>query len=190
MPDIFADGTDTLILDDSLNTEYINNLGDSFTLEETLIVEAIAEYPIYGSMDESNRYFAVLLHGELWERESRDRKYKALVSATSLIDELRFGGVKTDDTQTLEFPRYGDTEVPIAIRQATFEVALALLRGIDIEAEYENLFVSSRKFGPVETKLTGSVPEHKKHRIPTVRAWQKLLPYLKPALDLKIRRVD
>jgi len=164
-------------------------LSESLDFTEATIVEVIAEFPIYGTREEADRYFGVLLNGELWERTTPIRKYKALVSATQQINTLRFAGRKTDDSQALEFPRYGDAEVPLAIRQATYEEALSLLKGVDPTTEYDNLFVRSRGFGSLRTDYEPqNPPEHKKAGITSLRAWQLLLPYLKPALDLKLRR--
>lgn len=164
-------------------------LSDTLDLVEGTITEVIAEHPTYGSVQEADRYFGVLLHGELWELTTPIRKYKALVSATKQIDTLRFAGRKTDDLQVLEFPRFGQLEVPLAIRQAAYEEALSLLKGVDPTTEYDNLFVRSRGFGSLRTDYEPqNPPEHKKAGVTSLRAWQLLLPFLKPALDLKLRR--
>jgi hypothetical protein len=169
--------------------EITETISESLDFTEGNIVEVIAEHPTYGTVQEADRYFGVLLHGELWERSTNIRKYKALVTATKQIDTLRFAGRKTDDSQSLEFPRFGDTGVPLAIRQATYEEALSLLKGVDPITEYDNLFVRSRGFGSLRTDYEPQNPsEHKKAGITSLRAWQLLLPYLKPALDLKLRR--
>lgn len=169
--------------------DIIDGVGEAFDFTELLIVEIISEHPTYGSVQEADRYFGVLLHGELWERSTSIRKYKALVSATKQIDTLRFSGVRTVATQPLEFPRFGLDTVPIAIRQAAYEEAISLLKGVDPTTEYDNLFVRSRGFGSLRTDYEPqNPPEHKKAGITSLRAWQIILPYLKPALDLKLRR--
>lgn len=162
---------------------------ESLLIVEELTFEVVAEFPYYGTIAEADRYFGVLLHAELWERTTPIRKYKALVSATKVIDNLRFAGRKNDSDQDLEFPRNDEEEVPLAIRQACYEEALALLRGVDPVTEYDNLFVKTRGFGPIKTDYDSSrVPEYKKHGIASLRAWHYLLPFLKPNLDLRIRR--
>jgi hypothetical protein len=169
--------------------EILDSLDESVDFIEATIVTVVAEHPTYGTVQEADRYFGVLLHGELWDRSTPIRKYRALVSATKQIDTLRFAGRKTDDDQALEFPRYGNTEVPLAIRQAAYEEALSLLRGVDPTTEYDNLFVRSRGFGSLRTDYEPqNPPEHKKAGVTSLRAWQMLIPYLKPALDLKLRR--
>jgi len=164
---------------------------DSVNLEESVVVSVVTPYNTFGTVTEADVYFGVMLHGEIWERQTPIRKYKALVSATQLVNDLRYAGRKTDESQMLEFPRNGATTVPLAIKQATYEVGLALLKGANVESEYNSLFVSSRGFGSVKTDFdTDSAPEHKKSGIPSLRAWQLLLPYLKPNTDLRLRRVD
>ena len=169
--------------------EITETISESLDFTEGAIFEVISEHPTYGTVQDADRYFGVLLHGELWERSTNIRKYKALVTATKQIDTLRFAGRKTDETQTLEFPRFGVTGVPLAIKQATYEEALSLLKGVDPTTEYDNLFVRSRGFGSLRTDYEPqNPPEHKKAGITSLRSWQLLLPYLKPALDLKLRR--
>jgi hypothetical protein len=170
--------------------EIDQSISETLDFSEVYIFQVIAEHPTYGSIQEADRYFGVLLHGELWDVTTPIRKYKALVTATKKIDTLRFAGVKTDNLQTLQFPRYGQTEVPLAIRQATYEEALSLLKGVDAETEYDNLFLRTRAFGTlrVDYDLNRPAPEHKKAGITSLRAWQLLIPYMIPALDLKLRR--
>jgi hypothetical protein len=169
--------------------EITQGISETLAFTEATIFEVISEHPTYGTVQEADRYFGVLLHGELWERTTSLRKYKALVSATKQIDTLRFAGRRTDDGQPLEFPRFGETEVPLAIRQAAYEESLSLLKGIDPTTEYDNLFVRSRGFGSLRTDYEPqNPPEHKKAGITSLKAWQLMLPYLKPALDLKLRR--
>lgn len=169
--------------------EILDGVSEAVDFTESFVVAVISEHPTYGTVQDADRYFGVLLHGELWERSTNIRKYKALVTATKQIDTLRYSGVKTDSTQTLQFPRFGDTEVPLAIKQAAYEEAISLLKGIDPVTEYDNLFVRSRGFGSLRTDYEPQTPsEHKKAGITSLRSWQLLLPYLKPALDLKLRR--
>lgn len=191
MPEFDVSASDVLVFSDEsdLSSTLGETPSDFLGLTECLIFEIISEFPTFGTVIDANRYFGVLLYGELWDRTTPIRKYKALVTATGVINQLRFSGRKTDDTQTLEFPRYGDTSVPLAIQQACYEEALSLLKGIDPTTEYDNLFVRSRGFGSLRTDYEPqNPPEHKKAGITSLKAWQLLLPYLKPALDLKLRR--
>jgi hypothetical protein len=187
MPDILVE--ESVILTDSTEGNRIIILSESISLTESVLYEIVPEYDYYGTINEADRYFSAMLHGELWSKTTYDRKRRSLITATQKINTLRFAGVKTEEDQLLEFPRGGETEVPLSIKKACFEIALSLLKGISSETEYDNLFVRSRKFGQIQTDYDNSgVPEYKVSGIPSLTAWNYLYPYLKPALDLRLRR--
>ncbi len=81
----------------------------------------------YIDIAEANEYFAGRLHAESWGETSDADKEKALRQATKEIDRLLLKGRKATDVQALAFPRYPDTEVPEAVKEACCEIALALL---------------------------------------------------------------
>jgi len=81
----------------------------------------------YIDIEEADEYFAGRLHAESWGETSDADKEKALRQATKEIDRQLLKGRKATDTQELAFPRYPDTEVPEAVKEACCEIALALL---------------------------------------------------------------
>ena len=81
----------------------------------------------YIDIEEANEYFAGRLYAESWGETSDADKEKALRQATKEIDRQLLKGRKATDTQELAFPRYPDTEVPGAVKEACCEIALALL---------------------------------------------------------------
>ena len=81
----------------------------------------------YIDIEEANEYFAGRLHAESWSGADSETKEKALRQATRQIDRQPLNGRKTETSQTLAFPRYPDSEVPDAVKDACCEVALALL---------------------------------------------------------------
>ena len=81
----------------------------------------------YCTIEEANEYFAGRLHAESWGETSEADKEKALRQATRSIDRMPLMGKKTDLHQPLAFPRYPDTEIPEAVKEACCEEALALL---------------------------------------------------------------
>jgi len=81
----------------------------------------------YIDIDGADEYFSGRLHAESWGETSDADKEKALRQATKEIDRQLLKGRKADTSQTLAFPRYPDTEVPEAVKEACCEVALALL---------------------------------------------------------------
>jgi hypothetical protein len=83
--------------------------------------------PAYATTEEANTYFASRLHIEAWMRASTCDKGKALDMATRAIDRTPLKGVKASYDQANQFPRYPDTTVPQAVKDATCEQALWLL---------------------------------------------------------------
>lgn len=82
---------------------------------------------MYVNLDEANEYFSTRLNVDAWASASDADKEKALIMATKAIDRQPLKGQKTDPSQLLAFPRYPDTEIPEAVKEACCEEALALL---------------------------------------------------------------
>lgn len=172
--------------------EFDESMTDTLDFEDVFVVETTNFMPMYGSVIGANRYFSEQLYGQPWEVQTLDMQQKALMTATRNIDQLRFAGRKTDEGQPLEYPRNGDTSVPQAVQYATYEEALALLKGIETDTEAANLFVTSRVFGlRVRTDYdVAHSAEHVVAGIASFRAWKLLQPYLNPARGVKIHRVS
>ena len=81
----------------------------------------------YVTTEEAEAYFANRLHADVWTEAGDAEKTAALTMATRAIDRLQLKGRKADPDQALAFPRYPDTEVPEAVKEACCEEALALL---------------------------------------------------------------
>jgi len=81
----------------------------------------------YCTIEYADEYFKNRLHAESWSGADSSTKEKALKQATRAIDRQRLNGNKTDPSQPLAFPRYPDTEIPEAVKEACCEEALALL---------------------------------------------------------------
>ncbi len=82
---------------------------------------------VYVTLEEANTYFESRLHAEAWTNASDTDKQKALEMATRAIDRTPLKGVKASWDQAHQFPRYPDTEVPQAVKDACCEEALAIL---------------------------------------------------------------
>jgi hypothetical protein len=82
---------------------------------------------LYVNLEDANEYFSNRLHADAWAEASDADKEKALAMATKAIDRQPLSGRKTVSSQPLAFPRYPDTEVPEAVKEACCEIALALL---------------------------------------------------------------
>ena len=81
----------------------------------------------YCTIEYADEYFRNRLHAESWGQADESTKEKALKQATRAIDRQLLRGRKTNPEQELAFPRYPDTEVPEAVKEACCEEALALL---------------------------------------------------------------
>ena len=106
----------------------------------------------------ADEYFAGRLHAESWGETSDADKEKALKQATKEIDRQLLRGRKTNPEQELAFPRYPDTEVPEAVKEACCEVALALLeRGNNQRRKLQQEGVQSFTLGNMsETYAAGA----------------------------------
>lgn len=112
----------------------------------------------YVTLEEANTYFASRLHAEAWTSATDTDKQKALDMATRAIDRTPVKGVKATYDQVNQFPRYPDTEVPQAVKDACCEEALALLeRGNSQRRKLQAEGVTSVSIGGLsETYAVGS----------------------------------
>lgn len=164
----------------------------------------------YGTIQEALEYHENRLHSR-WLRISVSDRPKALIAATRLIDALNYKGCKhtvwelleanpdaepeairaAELEQPLEFPRGSDTEVPLVIRQACYEIAHALGMKKDPELELENLMISSQGYESVRTTYNRTnVPiEHVLNLIPSALAWEWIRPFLRDEDTVRLSRV-
>lgn len=145
----------------------------------------------YGSVNEGSSYFAQRLYNRPWTKASRMKQEAALAEATQLIDNLRYWGSKTDEDQGNEFPRNGSTVVPVEVRRATYEIALKLLDGFDVEKEIQGLNVVAEGYSSARMQYDRtSVQEHIRNGIPSFKAWQLLVTYLADPQQVAMVRVS
>lgn len=144
----------------------------------------------YGTSSEAETYFSQRLNTRDWDLATATDRTKALFMATRAIDRLNFEGDKYDADQELQFPRNDDTEVPVPIRVACYECALAYLQGVTLDQEIRNLGLQSTSFAGVrDTYFEGFVPEHIRAGIPSAEAWTYLRPYLRDPYHFHMSRV-
>ena len=112
----------------------------------------------YCTIEYADEYFKNRLHAESWSGAASSIKEKALKQATRAIDRQRLKGNKTNPSQPLAFPRYPDTEVPEAVKEACCEEALALLeRGNSQRWKLQQEGVQSFTLGNMsETYIAGA----------------------------------
>jgi hypothetical protein len=144
----------------------------------------------YMTTGTANEYFKMRLNSQVWFASEPSDQMAALATATRYIDRLNFIGSKTDDTQEHQFPRSGDTVVPKDIQYACCEIAIALLDGVDIERERENLDMTQQSYGSTKSTYDRATrPAHILAGIPSIVAWNYLLPYLPDMRLVAVTRV-
>ena len=175
----------------------------------------------YATVDEGDAYFEMKLYTTAWDAASNADKLKALSWATRIIDRLNFSGEKkaasdsrysltgsrsfevcltqtelnsilaAGDTQELQFPRGSNTDIPSDIKIASYEIAYALLDGVDPDQEYTDQTVVSQGYSSVRTTYDRSaLQEHMNAGIPSPVAWRYLKPYVLEGRGVKISRVS
>lgn len=96
----------------------------------------------YVTVQEAAQYFAGRADSSAWESATGSQKVKALISATSILEQRSYVGYTTKETQDLVWPRTGvyyydqykgrlirlvDSEIPYIVKHATFEQAYHIL---------------------------------------------------------------
>jgi hypothetical protein len=114
----------------------------------------------YATVEEAETYFLDQLDRDAWESATDTQKAQALVTATSMLDNLNWTGVAVSESQLLAFPRSGYyfdprlgseqalSGTPVRITKATYELAYHLLNNdglLDDTGEVSNL-----EFGPIK----------------------------------------
>lgn len=113
----------------------------------------------YATVSEADSYFQDRLDVAAWTSADATQKAQALVTATSMLDDLNWIGTAVSDSQPLAFPRLGayfdprvgsdvqlTTSVPTRIVTATFELAYHLLNNdglLDDTGTVKNLKVGT-----------------------------------------------
>lgn len=167
----------------------IRSVSHRLCFSQEIVPQNVSTYIMYGTVDKADKYYATRLEGQQWLFTDRDKRIKSLVSATERIDRLNFRGVKVDSSQPLQFPRGTDTLVPVEIEQACYQVAYALLKGIDPDTEADNLPASLLAYGNLRSQYDRSVVNAwTRAGIPNQHAWNLLLPFLDPRTELVLRR--
>ena len=145
----------------------------------------------YVTLDEISTYMSKRVIKEAWEDATPTEILTAALEATRIIDTLNFVGEKAVATQDSQFPRGTDTTVPDTIKYACIEIHYALLDGIDMEKENENLYVVKNEFDKVKTTYNRStVVEHIAAGVPSSIAWRYLKPYLRDIRGVDLNRVS
>jgi len=93
----------------------------------------------YVTQAAATTYFTDAIHAAAWTAAATGTKDAGLVTATRMLDRLTWAGTVTTSSNPLQWPRTGVVDrdgtaisssvVPTEIREATYELALALIAG-------------------------------------------------------------
>lgn len=145
----------------------------------------------YCTLEEGETFIASEVLSDPWTLATDVQRLTALRAASRMVDRLPFAEDKADSSQFLEFPRGAATEVPAAVKQATFYCALRLLDGYDPEIEGETAHVTSQTYSGVRSAFEpGRIPEHMYMGIPSIRAYHLLCPYLRDRQAVNLYRTN
>lgn len=142
----------------------------------------------YATLVDADTYVQFHVRKRVWDALTLDQQFAYLVTATTMIDRLRYIGEKADPAQALAFPRAGQTTVPKGIIEAVVELALALADGVDPEMELHKVPRIATTYGTMKTVQTPVyTPCHIAAGIPCLEAWVRLVPYLADVNALQLR---
>ena len=138
-------------------------------------LKLVEDFGAYVSRPDAEIYFYNRLWSGAWE-ESTDRdKEKALITATKAILNLSLMTLET---------------IPQDLKDASCEIAIALLDGIDPEKEFENLSMISQGYANIRSTYDRTIrQEHIESGVVSIKAWQLIKPYLDVSKELKFSRV-
>lgn len=149
----------------------------------------------YVTLAEADAYFEGRSDVSAWESGATDdTKNRALVTATNRLEQQDYFGGPTDPDQRLKWPRVGTYDsdgryhdqdtVPRPVKEATYELALALVAG-DLELNDSGLEAfDSLKVGPIAID-----PHHGREAGALPRQVRRLLRGLMPSAGSYTARV-
>ena len=130
----------------------------------------------YATVEEANAYFGDCLDVAAWTSADDLQRGQALMTATSMLDEMSWAGYAMSDSQSLAFPRtceYFDPKlgrlvyldgstVPARILNATFELAYHLLNNdglLDNTGDVSDISIGPIKISGIKAaaKIPGTV---------------------------------
>jgi len=148
-------------------------------------------YNPYVEPFEAEEYLRYRLGTCEWDNASiRDRE-AALQMASDDIDRLALKGFKKHKDQLRRFPRDFQItdDVPLPVKQATIELALTYLKGVDASEEYTLLTKHEMVYSAIREKRNPDRMEpHIVAGIPSLRAFVYLVPYLRHESEITLVR--
>jgi len=149
------------------------------------------EFTAYADEVFAEDYFQYRLGTTKWDTANENERRAALQMASDDIDKLPLRGFRRTSTQTRRFPRDFDTtdEINDAVKQATCELALGYLKGVDPHREYELLTRREMVYATIREQRNATLVEpHIVAGIPSLRAFNLLVPFLRDERSARLVR--
>jgi len=123
------------------------------------------------TLAEAETYCEARLNVSLWDAATDDTKNRALVEATRELDPLLWAGYRTDDVQSLAWPRqwvvnpddpnlnyYDSDEIPQRVKDGACELALQFIKAgtSDVADNPSDLNIKRKKIDVLETEYFGA----------------------------------
>jgi hypothetical protein len=128
----------------------------------------------YVTLAETETYMEGRLAVTTWDADTDDNKNRALRMATDVLDGYDWTGARSTQSQRLQWPRMGTTDrdgweysgdtVPRPVKEATYELALALIDGTyeiapDALEKYEQVKVDVLEVVPRSDYRAAQLPD-------------------------------
>ena len=109
---------------------------------------------------EAETYFETRFDSGSWTDATDGNKSGSLLGATGLLEQREYIGTAVDTTQILQWPRSGvqkrtgfqlesTTAIPQRVKNATYELAFALIEGTIDLSPANDAFTGNLKVGPI-----------------------------------------
>ena len=134
---------------------------------------------MYLTLDEADIYLESVMNTEPWDLSTDMLRTKAIKAAQKIIESLSLTGTIVDG------------EPVAAIKDATVEIALRLLDGIDPETESYNHTIKELEFDRLkQTNKSGATPLHVIAGVPSITAFNILRRFMPDITTVRLSRTD
>ena len=135
---------------------------------------------MYVTLEEADIYLESVMNTEPWDLSTDLIRTKSIKASQKIIEALNTVG-------TLD--EFGE---PVAlIKDATIEIALKLLDGVDPETELYNYTIKEMEFDRLkQTNKSGETPLHVIAGVPSVTAFNILRRFMPDLTTVRLNRTD
>ena len=134
---------------------------------------------MYVTLDEADIYLESVMNTEPWDMSTDIIRTKSIKAAQKIIEALNTVGTLVNG------------EPVTLIKDATVEIALKLLDGVDPETELYNYTIKEMEFDRLkQTNKSGETPLHVIAGVPSVTAFNILRRFMPDLTTVRLSRTD